>query len=796
MRLTASRRFVLPFAALLALAGAAPAADPNGEQLYRQHCVRCHGPTGEGTKKAPRPLVGDRSIAQLGKLVDETMPEDDPDKLDAVESARVAEYVHGAFYSPTAQARIRPARVELSRLTVTQYRNAVADLVGSFRPEPGADIRRGLRAEYYNAQNYRRDKKVYDRLDPEVCFDFGKEPPEKGRFDPHQFSIRWEGSVTPPESGTYEFVVRTEHAARLWVNDPKTPLIDAWVKSGTDTEFRGTVTLLAGRAYPVRLDFSKAKQGLGEGRKQKGERPVLPASVALLWKPPHRAVEVVSHRYLSPARAPEKFVATTPFPPDDRSLGWERGTTVSKEWDAAATDAALEATGYVASHLEQLAGVKPADESRAENSGNPAFINLDGKKEAAVPTAERQKKLRDFARRFAERAFRRPLSPELETQYVGRHFDAADPDAAVKRAVLSILKSPRFLYREVGGVPDQFAVAGRLAFALWDAPPDDELLTAAADGKLATREQVEAQARRLLADPRAKAKVREFLFTWLKVAQPPELVKDKGRFPGFDDAAVADLRGSLERFVDDIAWSDDADFRRLLLSDEYPLTGRLAKLYGADLPADAPFTPVKLDPGKRAGVLTHPYILAAFAYTAESSPIHRGVFVARGLLGINLRPPAEAFTPLAPELHPKLSTRERVALQTSPQACVACHGIVNPLGFTLERFDAIGRVREEERGKPVDASGGYHARDGRDVTFAGAADLARFLADSPEAHAAFVAQAFHHFVKQPARAYGPDTLDELGKTFATNRYNIRTLLAAVATTGALAADGQPHDHRR
>src|SRR5688572_30235614 len=103
------------------------------------------------------------------------------------------------------------------------------------------------------------------------------------------------------------------------------------------------------------------------------------------------------------------------------------------------------------------------------------------------------------------------------------------------------------------------------------------------------------------------------------------------------------------------------------------------------------------------GVITHPYLLSAFAYTSTSSPIHRGVFVSRSLLGRTLRPPPEAVAPLAPDLHADLTTRERVLLQTKAQACQTCHGMINPIGFSLENFDAIGRYRVQEKEKPVDA---------------------------------------------------------------------------------------------
>jgi hypothetical protein len=223
----------------------------------------------------------------------------------------------------------------------------------------------------------------------------------------------------------------------------------------------------------------------------------------------------------------------------------------------------------------------------------------------------------------------------------------------------------------------------------------------------------------------------------------------------------------------------------MLLARDLYLNGRLAKFYGADLPADAPFQKVALEPEQRAGLVTHPYLLATFAYTATSSPIHRGVFLSRSVLGRSLRPPPEAAAPLPPELHPDLTTRERVILQTRPTACTTCHGMINPLGFPLEQFDAVGRYRSEEKGKPIDATGGYQTRSGETVTFTGARDLAAFLADCAETHDAFVEQLFHHLVKQPIRAFGPETLNDLRHSFAQNGYNIRKLMVEIVTLAAL-----------
>lgn len=747
----------------------------DGQTVYKEECARCHGHMGEGTKKTTRQLVGEKSPFQLFETIKRTMPDDDPGSCTDDEYRKVAAYIHDAFYSADAQARLHPPRVMLSHLTVGQYRSSVADLIGTFRFQARPDGTHGLRAEYFNSRDMRRDKRLIERIDPEVNFDFGTDGPsidgqdskaDAAKFNPDQFSIQWEGSVFADQTGSYDIVVRTEQALRLWVNDPNKPLIDGMVKSGNDTEYRATIYLIAGRSYPIRLQIVKGRE-LNEKKKETWK----PAkeSVALLWKPPgHQTDEVIASRYLSPQRMPEVAVIQTAFPPDDRSYGWERGTAVSKEWFDATASAAMDVAGYVDAHLTELSGV----DSDASNRGE---------------------KLRSFCRSFAERAFRRPLTTAETKDLVDRQFDeASDLDVAVKRSIIRVMIAPEFLYPDafdkLADVPhaDQYAAASRLALVLWDSLPDQQLLKAAAQGKLATREQIAQQAQRMIDDPRTKLKIRQFLLAWLRVDQPNDLVKDAKKFPDFDAAIAGDLRTSLELFLDDVVSSDSSDFRQLLLSDEVFLNGRLAKFYGYDLPEDAGFTKVML-PGHNAGVLTQPYVLSTFAYPAESSPIHRGVFIIRGILGYTLSPPANsAFVPLPPSSHPELTTRQRVMLQTSPESCVSCHGIINPLGFTLEGFDSVGRPRDSEGGKPVDVSGSYETRDGSIAHFAGPRQMAEFLANSDEAHDSFVQQMFQHLVKQPVRAYGLDRPKQLDETFAASGYNIRKLLVEIATVAAQA----------
>ncbi len=474
----------------------------------------------------------------------------------------------------------------------------------------------------------------------------------------------------------------------------KRPLIDRWVKSGDDTEFAADLFLVAGRIYPLKLEFSKAKQGVNDSDKQKGPPPLKPASISLLWKRPSGEIETIPSRNLSPKESPEVFVCSVPFPPDDRSYGWERGTAISEAWEGATTEAAIQTAGYIANRIDAFTGTREGDGNRAE-------------------------RVKAFCRTFADRAFRRPLTDEQAKWLIDKQFaDAKNTENAVKRVVLLTLKSPRFLYREIGG-PDQFDVASRLSFGLWDSIPDEALLTAAREGKLSTKDEVAAQAERMLNDPRTKTKIREFLLTWLNAKSEMDLGKDPQKFPGFDESLAFDMRTSLELFLDEVVWSEDADYRKLLLSEEVYLNDRLAKFFEVSTGDYKDFAPVKLDEGKRAGILTHPYLMTKFAHEAESSPIHRGVFVVRGLLGHALKPPPEAVTPLPAELHPSLTTRERVILQTGAAACMTCHNMINPLGFPFERFDAVGRYREKDGDKPIDDAGSYHTRTGEEKTFKG-----------------------------------------------------------------------------
>ncbi|QDT55181.1 PA14 domain protein [Caulifigura coniformis] len=753
-------------------ASAVCADDSRGQGLFKERCASCHGEKGEGVHdEFANPLIGDRSLNELSKYIDDTMPKDEADSMNAEDSAAVAAYIYDAFYSPTAQFRNQPARVELARLTVRQYRHALIDVISDFRGRNDFSDERGLKADYGEFLKPRVGDRPENKIEPGIDHVFNppkdekplteeelkeaKKNPMKDRRPGDSFRAKWRGAIIIPADGEYEFIAETENGVKVFVNDSRTPIIDAAVRSGNETVFRGSSALLGGRSYFLNVEFNKSK----------AEKS---ASIVLKWKRPGQVAEPIPTRFLSPQEPPERLVISSSFPPDDRSMGYERGNAVSREWDDATTSAAFEAADWIAKRRFQLANTRAESDDRTD-------------------------KVKAFSRRFVERVFRRPLSDEEAALYVERQFaESRDDETAVKRVVLLALKSPWFLYREPGrDATDPHAVASRISFTLWDAGPDDQLRQAAAKGELKSREQVQKQVNRMLKDHRADAKLASFFEQWLKLDRMGELSKDARRFPEFTPELVSDLRTSLELFVDEVVRSDASDFRSLFTSNELYANGRIARFYGLDLPEDAPFQKVAVTNEPRIGLLSHPYMLAGFAYHDESSPIHRGVFIARTVLGRMLKQPPVAVAPIAPDLHAGMTTRERVLLQTKPEMCMSCHGMINSLGFSLEHFDAVGRYRQKEHDRPVDSSGNYLTTRGDEVKFADVRGLSEFLANGPESSAALTSQLFHFAVKQPVRAYGADQPDRLHAGFVEGKYSIRRLLGDIAVTAALDQPAEP-----
>jgi hypothetical protein len=393
--------------------------------------------------------------------------------------------------------------------------------------------------------------------------------------------------------------------------------------------------------------------------------------------------------------------------------------------------------------------------------------------------------VRAFVERFGRRAFRRPLSAVEVDKYVGLVASQGELASGVGVALEVMLSSPYFLYRsEVGEAQpdgtaklDAYEIATALSYTFWGTTPDDTLLDVAETGGLDTPEGIEAEARRLLADPRARAVVGEFAMQWLGVERVVSVDKNAALFPEFDDELRTAAAEETRRFVESIVF-DGGRFDDLFLADTTSAGGRLAELYGASaegfLPED-----------RHAGLLAHASVLASYAHSDQTSPVRRGLFVRERLLCNEFAvPPANAGA--VPEIDPSSTTRERFEQHAADPTCNACHRFIDPVGFGFERFDPIGRLRSEDGGQPVDPSGMVEDLEGSspsvDRAFASLPELGAILVESDKARSCFATQV-HRFasgyheeeVDRGTLAYLADELDRADG-------DVRELLVAVTKT--------------
>ncbi|MCA9015088.1 MAG: c-type cytochrome, partial [Planctomycetaceae bacterium] len=229
-----------------------------GEQIYRKMCVECHAANGQGVTDKANPFHGMKTLLELTTLIDETMPEEDPELCQGEDARRAARYVFDRFYAKDTESASNRSRVQLSHLTVRQYLFTTSDLLANFLGNANLTSKeRGLSGEYYDSRSMRGDKRVLKRIDPVINFQFGDKIPVEKITNAEEFSMKWEGSVLAEETGDYEFILKTENGARLWVNKAD-PIIDEWVSSqGRAKEHKATIRLLGGKPYTLRLHVFK-----------------------------------------------------------------------------------------------------------------------------------------------------------------------------------------------------------------------------------------------------------------------------------------------------------------------------------------------------------------------------------------------------------------------------------------------------------------------------------------------------------------------------------------------------------
>jgi hypothetical protein len=407
-----------------------------------------------------------------------------------------------------------------------------------------------------------------------------------------------------------------------------------------------------------------------------------------------------------------------------------------------------------------------------------------------------------FIDAFGTRAFRRPLDADEKARYA-KLFDATvtggDFKTGVGLVVQAMLTSPYFLFRSElgtdmgGGVfrLTPWETAASLSYTFWGTMPDDALFASARSGALANRTEIETQARRLLADPRGRARIASFFYEWMEsprayVATPdmgtyPALFKEAGGFQAVVDA----MRAEEDAFVTSVVFDGSKTFQELFTANYVFANDRLASFYGLPAPGSATVPKKVMLPAgaNRGGLLTLGMFLLGHARTNESSPTQRGHMIRASLLCSDVPPPPPDVDATFHPGTPGKTARQQIEALTGTGSCAGCHNLMNPIGYGLEGFGGDGAERTTDNGEPVDTTGvinGFKSKTGAALTFSGPRELSSILANSDEARRCLAAN-FHRFTRGfAAKGLDAGAVQKLGDEFVTQGLDLPELFVRVA----------------
>jgi uncharacterized protein DUF1592/uncharacterized protein DUF1588/uncharacterized protein DUF1595/uncharacterized protein DUF1587/uncharacterized protein DUF1585 len=418
-----------------------------------------------------------------------------------------------------------------------------------------------------------------------------------------------------------------------------------------------------------------------------------------------------------------------------------------------------------------------------------------------------------FVSQFGQRAFRRPLTPsELqrynalfirEVKKTGKFLSGA------QLVVETMLQSPNFLFRMERGPAAKWAnfeIASRLSYFLWDSMPDEQLFLSAASGQLGTVAGVEQAARRMLQDPRAHQALDEFVSQWLRFDRVLNVVRDRRLFQQFNSGLAVAMTEETRRLIAHLAWNDQ-NFMEVYTARYGFLSAELAALYGFPTPTEE-FGMVRFPASSdRAGLLGQATFLTLTSKPEESSPTERGLFIREHFLCQKVPPPPPGVSASLPPLSESkpMTSRERLQIHLSNESCASCHRLIDPIGFGLEKFDAIGRKREklaltffaargETERKPtkveleLDTKGRISGIPGSD--FSSPAQLGEVLASNAECQKCVVKQVFRYAMGRPETPADAAVIEKGFNDFKRSQFKFQQLIISLVTSKTFRETGR------
>jgi len=444
----------------------------------------------------------------------------------------------------------------------------------------------------------------------------------------------------------------------------------------------------------------------------------------------------------------------------------------------------------------------------AEKLARNAFRRGQDKVIPCQPTSPEDASCRSqFIGHFGRRAFRRPLSQNEVKRYNDLFVREARRTgkflAAAQLVVETMLQSPNFLFRMERGPAakwEGYEVASRLSYFLWDSMPDEVLFASAAAGQLKTTAGVERAARRMLQKPQARQALNEFVSQWLRFDRVLNVVRDRRLFQEFNAGVAVAMTEETRRLVSHLAWNNH-NFMEIYTARYAFLSSDLAAIYGLPAPAEEFGSVAFPDNSDRAGILGQATFLTLTSKPEETSPTERGLFVREHFLCQKVpSPPPGVSASLPPLAESKpMTSRERLQIHLSNESCASCHRLIDPIGFGLEKFDAIGRKREKlaltffpARGEPerkptkveleLDTQGRISGIPESD--FSSPAELGRVLANNPECQKCVVKQVFRYAMGRLETPADRDIIDKGFDDFKRSQFKFQQLIISLVTSNA------------
>ena len=407
---------------------------------------------------------------------------------------------------------------------------------------------------------------------------------------------------------------------------------------------------------------------------------------------------------------------------------------------------------------------------------------------------------KQFIETFGKRVFRRPLTDAEKATYftlfkvANTLLDGTDPLAkGVQLTIQAMLQSPNFLYRVElaeqapvdGNVPlNSYELASRLSYLLWNSMPDDTLLGLADQASFGDADQLKAQTLRMLADPRARSVVDDFHSQWLDLDRDNNLNRDPVLYPTFSSAMAPAMQQETLRYLKNIIFDEPASFATIYTAPYTFVNKDLATLYKVTGTfSSTQFTKVTLDPTQRRGLLTQIGFLASHSYARTDSPIHRGVFLIRRVLGLPQGDPPPGIDFTLPPVGSGVirTTRDQVTAKTSPASCATCHARINAYGFAYENYDAVGQYRTQENNVDVDATGSVTLGE-TSVPFKNALELSTAISTAPDARISYAVNWLRYGYQRADSAEDACDVSTMATNLGTDGYPIKDMIGALTST--------------